>query len=135
MERSDDAPSITGNVARLLDRYAALTAGDLPGIAACYTTPALVLGSNTTIPVASGEEVEAAFRGAADAYRARGLVEARPTIADIRTVGSDFVSADVRWDYLDAAGASGGRSAYRYLLRRLAGDGLGIQVVIETAAT
>jgi ketosteroid isomerase-like protein len=58
-----------------LDRYAeALAGGDLPGIAAYYALPALVVGDTGAIPVAEPSQVEAAFVGAADAYRAQGLV-------------------------------------------------------------
>ena len=39
-------------IADFLDRYAgALAAGDLPGIAACYAVPALVVGDATAIRV------------------------------------------------------------------------------------
>jgi ketosteroid isomerase-like protein len=54
----------------------ALAAGDLPTVAECYTLPALVVSDAGSIPVATREEVEAAFRGAAEAYRAQGLVSA-----------------------------------------------------------
>ena len=41
------------DVAAFLDRYAeALAGGDLPGIAACYVVPALVVGDGAAIPVA-----------------------------------------------------------------------------------
>jgi ketosteroid isomerase-like protein len=59
------------DISAFLDRYAeALAAGDLPGIAACYALPALVVGDASTTPVTEAAQVEAAFAGAADAYRA-----------------------------------------------------------------
>ena len=68
-------------ITAFLDRYAdALAAGDLPGIAACYAVPALVVGDAATIPVAEAAQVEAAFAGAADAYRAQDLVGVRPEL-------------------------------------------------------
>jgi ketosteroid isomerase-like protein len=52
------------DIASFLDRYAeALAAGDLPGIAACYALPALVVGDAGTIPVSEAAQVEAAFAG------------------------------------------------------------------------
>ena len=55
-------------VEAFLDRYAeALAGGDLPGIAGCYTLPALVAGDDTAIPITEPGQVEAAFAGAADA--------------------------------------------------------------------
>jgi hypothetical protein len=64
-----------------------------------------------------GGQVEAAFAGAADAYRAQGLT---PTLVD------------VGWAYLDEGGGARRHSSYRYLLRRP--GQLGIQVVVDTTA-
>jgi hypothetical protein len=78
----------------------ALAAGDLPTVAECYTLPALVVSDAGSIPVATREEVEAAFRGAAEAYRAQGLVSAHPTIVGFEAITEQLVFADVRWNYL-----------------------------------
>ena len=120
-------------ITAFLDRYAdALAAGDLPGIAACYAVPALVVGDAATIPVAEAAQVEAAFAGAADAYRAQGLVAIRPELRAVDRLTATLTLVDVGWAYLDEAGAAGQHTSYRYLLRR-AGDGrLGIQVVVDT---
>jgi ketosteroid isomerase-like protein len=68
------------DISAFLDRYAeALAAGDLPGIAACYALPALVVGDASTIPVTEAAQVEAAFAGAADAYRARAWSGSAPS--------------------------------------------------------
>jgi hypothetical protein len=82
----------------------ALAAGDLRAIAKCYALPALVLSDAGSIPVAAGEEIEAAFRSAVEAYRDQGLVAARPTIIGSEAITGRLVSADVRWDYLDEQG-------------------------------
>jgi ketosteroid isomerase-like protein len=69
------------DVLSFLDRYAdALARGDLPGIAACYAVPALVVGDGATIPVSEPAQVQAAFAGAADVYRAQGLVGLRSQV-------------------------------------------------------
>jgi ketosteroid isomerase-like protein len=117
----------------LLDRYAeALAAGDLPGIAACYALPALVVGDANTIPVTEAAQVEAAFAGAADAYRAQGLVGIRPELRAVDPLTATLTLVDVAWSYLDEAGAARQQSSYRYLLRRSDADRLGIQVVVDT---
>jgi ketosteroid isomerase-like protein len=116
-----------------LDRYAAaLVAGDLPGVAGCYALPALVVGDAGTIPVAEAGQIEAAFAGAADGYRARGLVGARPELRGVEALTDALSLVDVRWSYVDAAGREGDHSAYRYLLRRTGNGQLGIQVVVDT---
>jgi len=121
------------DVAVFLDRYAAaLAAGDLPGIGACYALPALVVGDGGAIPVAEAAQVEAAFAGAAEAYRAKGLVGIRPELRAVDPLTATLTLVDVRWAYLDEAGAARQHTAYRYLLRRSDAGQLGIQVVVDT---
>ena len=120
-------------VAAFLDGYAeALAGGDLPGIAACYALPALVAGDAATIPIAEAAQVEAAFAGAADAYRAQGLVGIRPELRAVDPLTATLTLVDVGWSYLDEAGAAGQHTSYRYLLRRADDGRLGIQVVVDT---
>jgi ketosteroid isomerase-like protein len=120
-------------VTSFLDRYAdALAGGDLPGIAACYALPALVVGDAATILVSEPAQVEAAFGGAADAYRARGLVGLRPEVRAVEPLTGALTLVDLCWAYLDEAGRERQRTSYRYLLRRLDSGRLGIQVVIDT---
>jgi ketosteroid isomerase-like protein len=121
------------DVAAFLDRYAgALAAGDLPGVAACYALPALVVGDGATIPVSEPAQVEAAFAGAAEAYRAQGLVGLRPLVGAVEPLTSALTLVEVGWAYLDEAGRERRHTSYRYLLRRAGSGRLGIQVVIDT---
>ena len=121
-------------VEAFLDRYAeALGGGDLPGVAACYALPALVAGDGAAIPIAEPDQVEAAFAGAADAYRAQGLVGIRAELRGVDRLTPNLLLADVGWAYLDEGGEARRHSSYRYLLRRSDRDGrLGIQVVVDT---
>jgi ketosteroid isomerase-like protein len=121
------------DIAAFLGRYAdALAAGDLPGIAACYALPALVVGDAATIPVTEAGQVEAAFAGVADAYRARGLVGIRPELRAVDPLTTALTLVDVGWAYLDEAGEARQHTSYRYLLRRAEGGQLAIQVVVDT---
>ena len=64
-----------------LARYGeALSAGDLKAISGCYALPSLVLSDAGTIPITTRTEIETAFDGAAERYRAQGLVAVRPTL-------------------------------------------------------
>ena len=129
----DTTPNV--DIEAFLDRYAkALAAGDLPGVAACYVLPALVVGDSGAIPVAEAAQVEAAFAGAADAYRAKGLVGVRPELLGADPLTATLTLADVRWAYLDEAGQARQHTSYRYLLRRAGPGQLGIQVVVDTTA-
>jgi hypothetical protein len=123
----------TSEIEAFFGRYAeALSAGDLPGIAACYTLPGLVVGDGATIPVTEAGQVEAAFAGAAEAYRAKGLVAIRPELRALDPLTPSLTLADVRWSYLDEAGEARQHTSYRYLLRRFEPGQLGIQVVVDT---
>jgi hypothetical protein len=122
-------------ITAFLDRYAeVLAAGDLPGIAACYALPALVVGDIGAIPVAEAAQVEAAFAGAADAYRAKGLVGVRPELGAVDPLTATLTLVEVRWAYLDEAGDARQHTSYRYLLRHAEAGQPGIQVVIDTTS-
>jgi hypothetical protein len=106
----------------------ALGSGDLPAIAACYATPALVVSDGRSLPVDNSDDVEAAFKGSAETYEARGLVGARPNIGGMETITDVLTMVEVSWDYLDQEGGVQPGESYRYLVRL--GDKPGICVVI-----
>ena len=118
---------------RFLVRYGeALSAGGLKAISSCYAVPSLVLSDEGSVPIASREEIEAAFDGAAERYRAQGLVAVRPTLLASEALSERLISADVRWDYLDEQGRSAQQNSYRYVLRLEDEASPKIQVVIGT---
>ena len=118
---------------RFLVRYGeALSAGDLKAISGCYAVPSLVLSDDSSVPIAAREEIEAAFDGAAERYRAQGLVAVRPTLVASEALGERLVSVDVRWDYLDEEGRSAQLNGYRYVLRLEDEASPKFQVVIGT---
>jgi hypothetical protein len=94
-----------------------LSAGDLKAISGCYALPSLVLSDAGSVPIAAREEIEAAFEGAAERYRAQGLVAVRPTLVASEALSERLLSVDVRWDYLDEQGRSVQQNGYRYALR------------------
>jgi ketosteroid isomerase-like protein len=118
---------------RFLVRYGeALSSGDLKAISGCYAVPSLVLSDTGSVPIAAREEIEAAFDGAAERYRAQGLVAVRPTLVASEDLSERLVSVDVRWDYLDEQGRSAQQNCYRYVLRLEDEASPKIQVVIGT---
>ncbi len=121
------------SVQRFLARYGeALSAGDLKAISDCYAVPSLVLSDEGSVPIAAREQIEAAFDGAAERYRAQGLVAVRPTLVASEALSERLVSVDVHWDYLDEQGRSAQRNGYRYVLRLEDEASPKIQVVIGT---
>ena len=118
---------------RFLVRYGeALAVGDLKAISGCYAIPSLVLSDAGSVPIAAREEIEAAFDGAAERYRAQGLVGLRPTLVASEALSERLLSVDVRWEYLDKQGRSAQQNGYRYVLRLQNVASPKIQVVIET---
>ena len=91
--------------------------GGLKTISGCYAVPSLVLSDTGSVPIAAREEIEAAFDGAAERYRAQGLVAVRPTLVASEALSERLVSVDVHWDYLDEQGRSAQQNGYRYVLR------------------
>jgi hypothetical protein len=125
--------AIDERLRRFFARYGeALAAGDLKPISGCYAVPSLVLSDAGSVPVAAHEEIEAAFDGAAERYRAQGLVALRPTLVASEALSEWLVSADVRWDYLDEQGRSAQQNGFRYVLWLEDEAEPRIQVVIET---
>ena len=121
------------HVRRFLVRYGeALAAGDLKTISGCYAVPALVLSDAGSVPIAARQEIEAAFDGAAERYRAQGLVDIRPILVTSEALSERLLSVDVRWEYLDEQGRSALQNGYRYVLRVEDEASPKIQVVIGT---
>jgi hypothetical protein len=138
MGLSDRAGGTTMNptdehLRRFLVRYGeALSAGDLKAISGCYAVPSLVLSDTGSVPITAREEIEAAFEGAAERYRAQGLVAIRPTLVASESLSERLVWVDVRWEYLDEQGRSAQQNGYRYVLRLEEEASPRIQVVIGT---
>lgn len=104
-------------VRSFLERYgAALGAGDLPAITACWEVPALVLSDQGAHPVLELAEVGGFFAGAVEWYRSQGLVATRPQLLHVQPLGQWLVSADARWFSLDAAGHEVASETSRYIL-------------------
>ena len=110
-----------------------MAAGDLKTISGCYAVPSLVLSDAGSVPIAARQEIEAAFDGAAERYRAQGLVGIRPTLLAWEDLSERLLSVDVRWDYLDEQGRSAQQNGYRYVLRLENEASPKIQVVIATS--
>jgi len=108
----------------------ALATGNLTALAACYAVPALFLGNEDSIPIATRSEIEAAFKDAAEQYRAQGLVAAHPTVLRAEAITEQLVWAEVNWHYLDERGNTAHQDVYRYVLRLDAYVGAQIQVVM-----
>jgi hypothetical protein len=106
------------SLSSFFQRYArALAAGDLPAIAACYEPPGLVVGDEMVIAVPDGSTVERAFTGAAERYRAQGLVNVAPEITAVAAITARMALVDVTWSYLDEARTPRKQTRFRYLVR------------------
>ena len=96
----------------------AVSAGDLKAISGCYAVPSIVLSDAGSIPIATREEIEAAFDGAAERYRAQGMVAARPTVVAVENLTEKLAFADVRVGLpRREEGRSTEQNIYRYVLR------------------
>ncbi len=109
----------------------ALGRNDLPAIAACYSTPSLVVDDSANISVPDGKAVEAAFAGAAEVYSAKRLIGAVALINRVDRLTDRLAFVDVTWEYKDVQGGMQPGESYRYLVR--VGAKTGICAVIPVA--
>ena len=106
-----------------LVRYGqAVSSGDLPTVASCWEVPAYVLTDEGVLVVSEVAEIERFFGQAVECYRAQGLVETRPDLQHVESLGQRLRSVDARWPAFDAAGQERSSEQSRYL-RRLDDDG------------
>jgi hypothetical protein len=114
------------------DRYgAALTAGDLPAIARCYSLPGTVVADGYSFTFTSPAAVALSFMGAAGDYQDHALVAAHAQILEVQPLSGALTLVAVEWEYLDSCGQAVPGESYRYLLRTTA-DGPAICTVIRT---
>jgi hypothetical protein len=117
---TDDVTTPTGidELTDFFDRYgAALTMGDVAGIAGCYTLPGMVVSGSYSFTFTSPAAVALSFLGAAPSYREQRIVAAHAQISDVQQLGSALAMVAVTWEYLDATGCAVPGDSYRYLVR------------------
>lgn len=103
----------------------AISAGDLPSVAACWEVPALVLSDDTAIPVTAASEIERFFEKASASYRAQGLVATKPELERLEELSGRIASVDVRWLAFDSSGAEQSSERSHYILHVLHVDDIG----------
>jgi hypothetical protein len=112
------APTDLDSLADFFDRYgAALTAGDLPAISACYAMPGMVVADSYSFTFTSPAAVALSFLGAAPTYERSGIVAAHAQIRDVQRLGDALALVAVEWEYLDSRGDAVPGEAFRYVLR------------------
>jgi hypothetical protein len=120
---------VSEEIGEFFARYGAALGGtDLPAIAACYATPALVVDDGKNIDIRDSKAVQAAFNGAAEVYSARNLVGARALVDRVDQLTERLALVAVTWEYEDVEGGTQPGESYQYLVRL--GDKPGICVVI-----
>ncbi|MFI5838225.1 hypothetical protein ACIA8K_00700 [Catenuloplanes sp. NPDC051500] len=103
------------------DRYgAALTAGDLSGIANCYALPGMVVSGAYSFTFTSPTAVALSFLGAAPSYLEAELVAAHAQIRDVQSLSAGLAMVAVDWEFLDSSGGAVPGQSFRYLLRTTA---------------
>jgi hypothetical protein len=126
------APTDLDHLTDFFDRYgAALTSGDVSGVANCYALPGMVVADAYSFTFASPAAVALSFLGAAPAYREQQIVAAHAQLRDVQRLSDALAMVAVQWEYLDSAGNAVPGESYRYLIRSDA-DGPRITTVVAT---
>ncbi|ROO60996.1 hypothetical protein EDC02_2918 [Micromonospora sp. Llam0] len=114
VDTSTDLDTLAG----FFDRYgAAITAGDVPGIADCFASPAMVVADAYSFAFSSPAAVALSFVGAAPDYAQRRIVASHARFHRVQQVSAALVAVEVEWEYLDAYGRSVPGQRFHYLLR------------------
>jgi hypothetical protein len=122
------------DVQAFLEAYGrALLTGDVDAVVDSYGRPGLVMAGDAVLAFAERADVEAAFRGVTERYRASGLAGAEPAIEAFTPLGDSVAGVDVVWNTREADGRPGPHERFHYLVRRSAA-GLSIHVVVPHAA-
>ena len=126
------APTDLAHLTDFFDRYgAALTSGDVSGVAACYALPGMVVSDSYSFTFASPAAVALSFLGAAPAYKEQQIVAAHAQLRDVQRLSTALAMVAVEWEYFDSLGNAFPGESYRYLIRVDAG-GPRITTVIAT---
>ena len=126
------APTDLAYLTDFFDRYgAALTSGDVAGVAGCYALPGMVVSDSYSFTFASPAAVALSFLGAAPAYQEQQIVAAHAQLRDVQRLSSALAMVAVEWEYLDSFGNQVAGESFRYLIRADAG-GPRITTVIAT---
>lgn len=113
----------------------AVTSGDGRAVAELWETPALVVHDEQVMAVSSAQEIESFFGGAKEQYNARGITDTCPEVRRLDWPTSNIAIVEVRWPYLDAAGATHGYETSTYTLRRNEAGALKVRVAVMHGGT
>lgn len=131
-----EPPGGHSEVQAFLARIArALTAGDGRTVAGMWAVPALVLGDEDVRAVGTLPEVEQFFGGAKEQYNARGILDTRADILELKWLTPRMALVEVRWPYLDRQGDEVGEEISTYVLRRDETGALKVQVAVMQGAS
>ena len=126
------APTDLAHLTDFFDRYgAALTSGDVSGVAGCYALPGMVVSDSYSFTFASPAAVALSFLGAAPAYKEQQIVAAHAQLRDVQRLSPALAMVAVEWEYLDSLGNAVPGESYRYLIR-VDANGPRITTVIAT---
>jgi ketosteroid isomerase-like protein len=129
-ERRGPAPEYDAVRALLVRLAQALTSGDGAAAASLWATPALVLGDEIALTVASSADIQDVFGGAKAHYNARGIAGTRPDILRLDWLTPRLAMVEVRWPYLAADGDEVGEETSTYVVRREPDGRLAIRAAV-----
>lgn len=109
----------------------AISSGDLKGVSACWTFPAMFLSDSEALVLAEASQPEKLMAQAAETYRKQGIASTRPELEEVEPLSEKLVSVDVRWPSYDASGKEKASERSHYILH-IGKDG---QARIQVALT
>jgi hypothetical protein len=112
------------SIQSMLETFAkAFTQGDGKTAATCWEVPALIVADQGTKAVATLQEVEDFYGGAAKQYNDMGITDTRPEVQSVTWLTDKLALVHVRWPYLNAGGNARPESEASTYAVRVGDDG------------
>jgi hypothetical protein len=104
-------------IRQLLERLGqAISSGDLKGVSACWSFPAMYLSEADAMVLEGADQLEQFMAQATEAYQKPGIASTKPELEQVEPLSEMLVSVDVRWPAYDASGIEKASERSHYIL-------------------
>jgi hypothetical protein len=114
-KRQATMPDPVSGVLERLGR--AISAGDLPGVAACFAYPALLLTGADTHEFRDPQQVQVAYRKSLAEHGSAGIVTMHVELEEARALGGGVFECTVRWPAFSIDGRQVANERAKYLIQ------------------
>jgi hypothetical protein len=125
-------PAVRGVLERL---GRALSAGDLPGVSACFAYPSFLLTGADLHEFRDPMQVQAVFRRSLDWHASAGIVTTRPEFEGVAPLGAGIHDCTVRWPAYGSDGRLVANERAHYIIQETGTGSALIRVGVAVVST